>query len=194
MIFFLFRGPECRWMRVQRIPLQPPRLSQTSPEASMPAPPGWGQSSWKRRSDQSSPSSPGIKYSTWNLNFNCFISCRGRERDKLYFKYMFCPNPLWAVKPDTIKLLYFASDEWLIPSVWDSGPATWYSCSNPTSEPVVSSSSSFPTSLLSPLCSLSYLEAGVCNLTFTSSYDKNTIAVSPGKCHKSKEIWFIPPI
>lgn len=41
-------------------------------------------------------------------------SAAERQRDTSYFKHISCPNPLWAVKPHTIKLLYFASDEWLI--------------------------------------------------------------------------------
>lgn len=72
-------------------------------------------------------------------------------------------------------------NDWLIPSLRKPGPGTWCSCHNPTSEPVVSSCSSFPTSLVSHLPSLSCLEA----------HKKNSVAVSPWKHHTSKEIWFV---
>lgn len=69
----------------------------------------------------------------------------------------------------------------------DSGPGKWCSCSQLDSEPVVSSCSSFPITHFSPLPSLSYLEGGGIQPHIYSSYDKNTIAVSPRKHHMSKK-------
>lgn len=77
--------------------------------------------------------------------------------------------------------------DWLICSPWDSGPGTWHSCSSQTCEPVASCT---PPSHLPPLPSLPYPEAGGYNLSFASSHNKNTIAVSPWKHHMSKELWF----
>lgn len=61
---------------------------------------------------------------------------------------------------------------WLIRSPREPGPGTWCSCHNPTPEPVASSHSSLPTSLVSLCPHFLVWRQGV-GTAFSSSYDKN---------------------